>query len=210
MEKQAYELPKLPYGYGDLKPCMSEEQLRLHHDKHHAAYVKGANDLIEKLEKARKEDAELDMKSHLKALSFNLGGHMLHSLFWMNMAPEGRGGGLPAGSAADAVNGEFGSFDRFKKEFSQAANTVEGSGWAVLAVSPQSGRLTVLQIEKHNVNVVPSLKPVLVLDVWEHAYYLDFRNERAKFVDAFWKVVDWEEVEDRLGTADDESGGCIG
>jgi superoxide dismutase, Fe-Mn family len=210
MEKQAYELPKLAYGYGDLKPHISEEQLRLHHDKHHAAYVNGANDLLEKMENARKEGADLDMKSTLKALSFNIGGHVLHSLFWMNMAPEGRGGGAPGGRAADAISLEFGSIDRFKKEFTSAANSVEGSGWAVLALNSSSGRLVVMQVEKHNVNVIPSFKPILVLDVWEHAYYLDYRNERAKFVDAFWKVVNWGEVAGRLKAAENMGDECVG
>jgi superoxide dismutase, Fe-Mn family len=210
MERKAYELPKLPYGYGDLKPHMSEEQLRLHHDKHHAAYVKGANDLLEKMDTARKDDAEPDMKSTLKALSFNMGGHILHSLFWANMAPEGRGGGEPGGRAADAISSEFGSIERFRKEFALAANSAEGSGWAALAYHQQSGRLMVMQIEKHNVNVIPSYKLILVLDVWEHAYYLDYKNERAKFVDAFWHVVNWGEVDERLRAADNVGDECIG
>jgi superoxide dismutase, Fe-Mn family len=194
MEKKAYELPDLPYGYGDLKPHMSEEQLRLHHDKHHAAYVKGANDLIEKLQKARKDDAELDMKSTLKALSFNIDGHMLHSRFWKSMAPSGKGGGKPGGALGDLVDEEFGSFERFKKEFSQAAVGVEGSGWAALTLCRKTGRPLIMQVEKHNANLYIGCKAIMVLDVWEHAYYLDYKNDRAKFVEAFWNLVNWDEV----------------
>jgi len=193
-----YELPPLPYGYGGLAPHISEEQLRIHHDKHHAGYVKGANTILEQLDKARKEDAELDMKSTFKSLSFNIGGHLLHSLFWKNMAPPGKGG-QPGGKLADAINGEFGSFERFKKEFSQAAVSVEGSGWAALAFCGQTERPVIMQIEKHNTNVYPQFKILLVLDAWEHAYYLDYKNERAKFIEAFWNIVDWDEVGKRLG-----------
>lgn len=194
MERRAYELPSLTYGYGDLRPYISEEQLRIHHDKHHAAYVKGANDMIERLEKARVEDAELDMKSHLKALSFNIDGHVLHSRFWRSMAPSGKGGGKPGGKIGDLVDGEFGSFERFKKEFSQAANSVEGSGWAALALCRSTGRLLIMQVEKHNVNLYLGCRILMVVDVWEHAYYLDYKNERGRFTDAFWSIVDWDEA----------------
>jgi Fe-Mn family superoxide dismutase len=197
MEK-FYVLPELAYGYGDLAPHISEEQLRLHHDKHHAAYVKGANSILEKLEKSRKEDTELDIKSALKSLSFNIGGHLLHSLFWKNMAPPGKGGGKPGGVLADALEKEFGSFERFRKEFSSAALSVEGSGWAALAFCRQTNRPLIMQVEKHNVNVYPQFRILMALDLWEHAYYLDYRNERAKFIDAFWNIVNWDEVNKRL------------
>ena len=201
MEKKLYELPDLPYDYGALAPHMSEEVLKIHHDKHHAGYVKGANGILEKLDKARKEDSDLDMKSTLKALSFNIGGHVLHSLFWENMAPEGKGGGTPGGTLGDALNKEFGSFDRFKKEFTQASVSAEGSGWGALAFCRKTGRPIVMQIEKHNVHVYPQFKILMVLDVWEHAYYLDYKNERGKFVNAFWNVVNWETVNRRLEEA---------
>jgi len=193
-----YVLPKLPYANNALAPYISEQQLMLHHDKHHLAYVNGANDILQKLDKARKEGAELDMKATLKALSFNIGGHILHSLFWDNMAPAGKGGGVPSGALADAINKEFGSFERFKKEFTQAAVSVEGSGWAVLSFCRKTNRPMIMQIEKHNVNVYPMFKILLVLDIWEHAYYLDYRNERAKFIEAFWNIVNWEEAGRRL------------
>ncbi len=194
MEKK-YELPKLPYGYGDLAPCMSEEQLRLHHDKHHQTYVNGANAIMEKLERARKNGTDLDMKATLKELSFHLGGHKLHSIFWQNMAPAGRGGGgKPAGALGDAINTDFGSFERFKKEFTQAAVSVEGSGWAILTYCDGTSRLAVIQIEKHNMNFPVGYPILMVLDVWEHAYYVDYKNDRAKFVEGFWNVVNWDMV----------------
>lgn len=194
-----YILPQLPYGYKDLEPYISEEQLRLHHDKHHQAYVDGANALLEKLDKAREEGVDLDIKSVLKSLSFNIGGHLLHSLFWNNLTPVKKGGGgKPKGQIGEFIKEEFGSFERFKKEFSEAAKSVEGSGWAALAYCQQTKRPIVMQIEKHNINVYPMFNVVLVLDVWEHAYYLDYKNKRVDFIDAFWNIINWAEVSKRL------------
>jgi Fe-Mn family superoxide dismutase len=199
MEKiKSFTLPKLPYDYNALAPYISEQQLKLHHDKHHQAYVNSANAAFEKLDKARSENAEIDMKATLKELSFNVGGHILHSIFWDNMAPAGKGGGKPGGAVADMIDMGFGSFERFKKEFTTAATSVEGSGWAALAVHPCIGRPLIMQIEKHNVNVYPSFKILMVLDVWEHAYYVDYKNERAKFVEAFWNIVNWDYVNKTL------------
>jgi len=199
MEKRKfYVLPELPFGYRDLEPHISEKQIRIHHEKHHQGYVNGANAILQKLDKARKGGADLDIKSTLKALSFNIGGHILHSLFWPNLAPAGKGGGKPGGALGDAIEKEFGSFERFKKEFSQAAVSVEGSGWATLSFCRQTNRPIIMQIEKHNTNVYPMFKILMVLDVWEHAYYLDYKNERAKFVDAFWSIVNWDKVNKRL------------
>jgi Fe-Mn family superoxide dismutase len=193
-----YVLPKLAYDYKDLMPHMSEEQLRIHHSKHHQAYVNGANTILQKLDKARSENADLDMKSTLKELSFNIGGHFLHSLFWGNLSPPSKGGGKPGGVLGGALDKEFGSFERFKKEFTQAAVSVEGSGWAALTLCKQTGRPMIMQIEKHNTNVYPTFRILMVLDVFEHAYYIDYKNERAKFVDAFWNIVKWDEVNKRL------------
>ena len=194
-----YSLPKLPYDYKALAPAMSEEQLTLHHTKHHNAYVTGANALLQKFDAARKENADLDMKAALKELSFHVGGFRLHNLFWGNLAPAGKGGGgIPKGELAQALDAEFGKFDRFKKEFTQAAASVEGSGWAALSYCGMTGRPIILQIEKHNVNVVPGFTILMVLDVWEHAYYLDYKNDRPKFIDVFWSIVNWDEVNKRL------------
>jgi len=193
-----YSLPKLLYGYKDLEPYISEEQLRIHHEKHHQAYVTGANTILEKLDKARKEGTDLDVKATLKELSFNIGGHLLHSLFWANLAPAGKGGGTPSGVLGDAIDREFGSFERLKKEFTLAATSVEGSGWAALTFCKQTNRPIIMQIEKHNVNIYPTFAILLDLDVWEHAYYLDYKNLRPKFVEAFWNIVNWDEVNKRL------------
>lgn len=200
--KKMYTLPPLPYGYGDLAPAISEEQLRLHHDKHHNAYVVGANAVLEKLEAARKGGAEIDMKATLKEFSFHIGGHTLHSIFWKNMAPAGKGGGgAPSGALGQAIDAEFGSFERFKKEFSTAASSAEGSGWAALSLCRMTGRPIIMQIEKHNVNVYPGCAILMVLDVWEHAYYLDYKNDRGKFVENFWQVVNWDAVSKRFEAA---------
>ena len=191
---KSFSLPKLPYAYNALAPYMSEQQLTIHHDKHHQAYVNGANAIFEKLEKARKENVDLDIKSTLKELSFHIGGHLLHSTFWDCMAPPGKGGGKPGGAIADVLTKEFGSFERFKMEFSKAATSVEGSGWAALVIHPCVDRPLIMQIEKHNLNLYPAFRLLMVLDLWEHAYYIDYKNDRAKFVEGFWNVVNWEYV----------------
>jgi Fe-Mn family superoxide dismutase len=193
--EKLYTLPKLPYDYAALEPYISKEQLTLHHMKHHQAYVTSANAIFEKLDKARKEKADLDIKATLKELSFHVGGYRLHNTFWENLAPAGKGGGgAPKGELAKAIDAEFGSFERFKKEFTQAALSVEGSGWAVLSASTMTHHLLINQIEKHNVNVYPGFRILLVLDVWEHAYYVDYKNDRAKYIEVFWNLVNWEEV----------------
>jgi Fe-Mn family superoxide dismutase len=193
-----YTLPQLSYGYDQLQPYISKEQLTLHHQKHHQAYVNGANAILERLDKARKEGTDFDVKATLKEMSFHIGGHLLHSLFWANLAPSDKGGGKPAGTLGTAIEKEFGTFERFKKEFSLAATSVEGSGWAALSFCRQTSRPIIMQIEKHNANVYPMFTILMVIDVWEHAYYLDYKNERAKFVDAFWNIVNWNEVNKRL------------
>ena len=198
----AYVLPKLPYDYNGLEPYISEQQLTIHHDKHHLTYVNAANAAFKKLEEARKNKAEIDVKAMLKELSFNIGGHQLHSIFWPTMAPSGKGGGgEPTGKLAEAINDTFGSFAQFKAEFSKAAATTEGSGWAALAIDVKTKQLAIMQIEKHNVNVYTGFYIVMVLDVWEHAYYLDYKNERPKFVEAFWNIVNWEQINKRFEEA---------
>ena len=198
-KKKFYSLPKLPYEYLALAPYISEEQLKLHHQKHHQAYVNGANIIFEKLDKARKENTDLDMKATLKELSFHIGGFKLHNLFWENMAPAGKGGGgAPGGELAKVINGEFSNFERFKKEFTQAATSAEGSGWSVLTFCRKTERPLLMQVEKHNMNLMPGFEILMVLDVWEHAYYLDYRNDRAKFVETFWNLVNWNAIAQRL------------
>jgi Fe-Mn family superoxide dismutase len=199
MEK--YKLPDLLYGYKDLEPYMSKEVLTLHHDKHHAGYVNTANTLLDKIQDARKNNAELDHKSILKSLSFNVGGHILHEIFWKVMAPFESGKNKPGGEVLKAIEKEFGSWERFKTEFSETAKSVEGSGWAILAFHKEhgeNGALSIIQVEKHNVNFYPDQTILLCLDVWEHAYYLDYKNDRAKFVENWWNIVNWQEVEKRF------------
>jgi Fe-Mn family superoxide dismutase len=202
MDAKLYALPKLNYDLKALAPHISEAQLTLHYQKHHQAYVTGANALFEKIDKARKDGTDLDMKATLKELSFHVGGHRLHTRFWGNLAPVGKGGGgEPRGALAKAISGDYGSFGRFKKEFTQTALSVEGSGWAALTLSRTTKRLLPVQIEKHNINVPPGSPILMVLDVWEHAYYLDYKNDRAKFVEAFWNIVNWDEVNHRYEAA---------
>jgi Fe-Mn family superoxide dismutase len=200
-QNKLYALPKLPYDYADLEPYMSKEQLTIHHDKHHQAYVNGANAILQRLDKARKENTDVDVKSTLKELSWNIGGHILHSLYWGNLAPPAKAGGKAGGTLGDWLEKEFGSFERFKKEFTSAATSVEGSGWAALTKCSQTNRPIIMQIEKHNTNVYPGYRILMVLDVFEHAYYIDYKNDRAKFVEAFWNIVNWNEVGKRLEAA---------
>lgn len=197
-DKKFYVLPELSYDYKDLQPHISEEQLRIHHTKHHQAYVDGANALLEKFDDAREKNEDIDIKATAKELSFHVGGFLLHKLFWDNIGPSDSCGGEPSGKLAEYIKKDFGSFERFKKEFSQAAISVEGSGWAALTLCRGTDRLFIMQIEKHNVNVIPNFRILMVLDVWEHAYYLDYKNVRPDFVEAFWNIVNWQEVNKRL------------
>lgn len=195
MEK--YTLPVLSYGYNDLEPVMSENQLMIHHQKHHQAYINGCNNLIEKLDKARKENTDIDLKASSKEFSFQIGGHVLHSLFWNNLAPISKREEV-TGKLKEKIIEDFGSIERFKKEFNATALSVEGSGWAALVFEKTLQKLMVMQIEKHNVNIFPNSKIIMVLDMFEHAYYIDYKNDKAKYVEEFWKIVNWEEVEKRF------------
>ncbi|MBI2054046.1 MAG: superoxide dismutase [Candidatus Staskawiczbacteria bacterium] len=196
--EQVYKLPELDYDYNGLEPYISEEIMTLHHQKHHKSYVDNANILLDKISLARKNNEDLDVKSILKSLSFNVAGHVLHSIFWKTMAPANSEKNEPGGSILEKIEKEFGSFDRFKKEFSQAAVSVEGSGWAVLTYDKTNDKLLLMQVEKHNLNFYPEHKILLLLDVWEHSYYLDYKSDRPAFVEAFWNIINWLEVEKRL------------
>jgi superoxide dismutase, Fe-Mn family len=200
MEKgKLFELPELNFSMADLAPFLSEEQLTIHYEKHHRAYVSGANAILEKIAKARSENLELDIRAISKELSFQISGHVLHSLFWRNLAPAGQGGGgEPNGILGEIILKQYGSFERFKKEFTQGAVSVEGSGWMAVIYCGQTGRILPMQIEKHNINVIPGHKFIIVLDVFEHAYYIDYKNDRAKYVAAFWNNINWAEAEKRL------------
>jgi Fe-Mn family superoxide dismutase len=194
-----YTLPGLRYDYGALEPHISGRIMELHHDKHHAAYVKGANTTIEKLEAARAKDDLSSLASLEKALAFHLSGHVLHSLFWQNLAP--KAGGRPSGALADAINEHFGGFDKLKKQLTEAAGTIMGSGWAALMWEPLSKRLITAQIYDHQSNVNQAGIPLMVLDAWEHAFYLQYENRKTEFFEAVWNVWNWEDVTKRFDAA---------
>jgi Fe-Mn family superoxide dismutase len=196
---KTYSLPPLPYKNNALEPYISEQIMTLHHDKHHQAYVNGANAALDKLEKARAGALQVDVRAVLRDLSFNIDGHKLHSIFWPNMASPGKGGGTPGGKLADRITKDFGGFDKFKAQFSDACKTVEGSGWALLLYDPEIDSLVITQIEKQNFMHLAGLPILLGADQWEHAYYLQYLNDRAKYVDAWWNVVNWSDVDARLG-----------
>ncbi len=191
-----HRLPPLPYAYDALEPYIDEKTMRIHHDIHHQSYVDGLNKAEKKLEEARKSgDFEL-VKHWKRELAFNGAGHYLHTIFWNIMNP--RGGGEPGGELAQQIKNYFGSFDRFKKQFTEAADKVEGGGWAILVWSPRSHRLEILQAEKHQNLSQWDVVPLLTLDVWEHAYYLKHQNKRKDYINDWWKVVYWPEVADRF------------
>ena len=189
-------LPDLPYAYEALEPFLSAETLHLHHDKHHATYVKTYNETEEKLAKAREAGDFATIRALCDALAFNYSGALLHSLFWKNMKPGG--GGEPTGELAAQIATDFGSFETFKAEMIAAANAVQGSGWAILVWQHCAKKLEILQAEKHQNLAEWGAKPLLVLDVWEHAYYLQYQNRRPDFTKAFFDVVNWDDVAERL------------
>ena len=191
-----YLLPELAYDPGALEPHLSGQIVELHHSKHHAAYVKGANTALDKLAEARAAGNFDSLVGLEKSLAFNLGGHVLHSMYWANLSPDG--GDKPTGDLAAAIDEHFGSFDAFKKQLTQSAATVQGSGWGALSWEPLGERLFIEQIYDHQGNVGQGGTPLLVIDAWEHAYYLQYRNDRASYVDAIWNVIDWSDVADRF------------
>jgi len=198
---EEYTLPNLPYAYNALEPYIDEATMRLHHGKHHAAYVAGFNAALKKLEDARAKGDFASVQALSKAAAFHGSGHTMHALFWQATCPPSQSK-VPAGGALfDALARDFGSLDAFKKHFSEAAKAVEGSGWAVLAYEPFGRRLLVLQAENHHKLTVQGSVPLLVLDVWEHAYYLKYQNRRAEYVDNFWNIVNWQEAEKRFLSA---------
>jgi superoxide dismutase, Fe-Mn family len=194
-----YALPDLEYDYGALEPHISGQIMELHHDKHHAAYVKKANETLEKLDEARAKADYTRIAGLEKALAFNLSGHMLHSVFWKNMMP--KGGGRPDGSIAQAIIKDFGSFDGFQKQMNEVAGSIMGSGWGALVYEPMAGRLLTCQIYDHQSNLAQGGVPLLVMDAWEHAYYLQYKTDKAKFFDAVWNLWDWDDVRERYEAA---------
>lgn len=196
-----YELPPLPYAYDALEPHIDEQTMRLHHDKHHLSYVNGLNSALEKLAAARQAGDFALVKHWSREAAFHGSGHLLHSIFWPNMAPAGSGPSAPQGDLGAQITKDFGSVDAFKAHFTAAAGAVEGSGWALLAWEPNAGQLVVLTAEKHQNLTQWGVVPLLVLDVWEHAYYLKYQNNRGAYVNAWWNVVNWADVAERFAAA---------
>jgi Fe-Mn family superoxide dismutase len=200
IRKMAHELPPLPYDYNALEPHYDEQTLRLHHDLHHAAYVKGLNAAEEKLAAMLKSGDYAAVKPVCKELAFHGSGHILHSIFWTNIKPGG--GGEPQGELAKAINRAFGGYEAFKAVFLAAANAVEGSGWGILSYRSLDNALVMLQAEKHENLTQWGVQPILALDVWEHAYYLKYQNRRPEWTKAFMEnLVNWEDVAERLAAA---------
>jgi Fe-Mn family superoxide dismutase len=194
-----YVLPDLGYDYSSLEPHYSARMLELHHDKHHKAYVDGVNAALDKLTAARATDDLTTIVGLEKTLAFNLSGHVLHTMLWKNLSPAG--GDRPTGELAAAINEHFGSFDAFRKQLSSSAATVQGSGWGALTWEPLGERLFIEQIYDHQGNVGQGGVPLLVIDAWEHAYYLQYENRRPDYVDAIWNVIDWTDVAARFAAA---------
>jgi len=191
-----YTLPDLPYDYGALEPHVSGRIMELHHDKHHRAYVDGANRTIDELLEARRRGdfATLPFLEH--QLAFNVSGHVLHSIFWQNLSPEG--GGEPTGTLGAAVARDFGDLDALKKQMEHAAASITGSGWAALVFDPILRRLGTTQVHDHQSQVTMGSLPLLVFDAWEHAYYLQYLNDKQRFFSSLWNIVDWDDVARRF------------
>jgi Fe-Mn family superoxide dismutase len=202
-----YTLPDLTYDYAALEPHISGRIMELHHSKHHQAYVTGANTALEKLEEARDKGDLAAVNLHEKNLAFNLGGHVNHSAFWTNLSPEG--GGEPTGEIASAIAENFGSFEKFKAHFSAVAAGVQGSGWAILAWDSIGQKLIIVQLYDQQSNIALGLVPIVLLDCWEHAYYLDYQNVRADYIAAWWNVINWADAEQRLARAKSQTAGLI-
>jgi len=202
-----YSLPDLPYDYAALEPHISGRIMELHHDKHHAAYVAGANTALEKLAAARAADDFAAVNLHEKNLAFNLGGHVNHSVFWQNLSPEG--GDKPTGELGAAIDEFFGSFEGFQKHFAANALGIQGSGWSILAWDSIGQKLVIVQLYDQQSNIALGLVPVVVLDMWEHAFYLDYVNVKADYVKAWWNIVNWADAAARFDRARTQTAGLI-
>ena len=202
-----YSLPELPYDYSALEPHISATITELHHDKHHATYVAGANTALEKLAEARDANDFTNVNKLEKDLAFNLGGHVNHTIWWNNLSPDG--GDKPTGELESAVDEYFGSFDKFQAHFAAAALGVQGSGWAALTWDTLGQRINIQQFFDQQGNFPAGTVPLLLLDVWEHAYYLDYKNVRADYVKAFWNIVNWADVQARFEVARKQTNGLL-
>ena len=194
-----YKLPDLPYDFGALEPHVSGKIMELHHGKHHAAYVNGANAALERLDEARTKEQFDRIPALERSLAFNLSGHILHSIFWRNLSPQG--GGEPERELKTALERDFGGFAAFKRQFNEVAGSIMGSGWAALVWEPLGARLLITQIYDHQSNLSQGGVPLLVLDAWEHAYYLQYQNRKAEFFGACGNVFNWPDVARRFEIA---------
>jgi len=202
-----YTLPDLPYDFAALEPYISGTIMELHHDKHHQAYVTGINTAIDKLAEARDTESYAAIGTLEKNVAFHLGGHINHSVFWPNMSPDG--GDKPTGELAAAIDEYFGSFDKFRAQFDANALAIQGSGWSILAWDTIAQRPFVIQLFDQQSNIPASLVPLLMLDMWEHAYYLDYKNDKATFVKQWWNVVNWADVQERFERAKSQTQGLV-
>ena len=191
-----HELPPLPYEYNALEPHIDEQTMRLHHDKHHLAYVNGLNNAEAKLAEAREKNDFALVKHWSREAAFHGAGHFLHCIFWENMSP--KGGGKPTGTLLEAIERKFKSFDSFIAQFKAAGAAVEASGWVMLVKKNTTDQLEILTAEKHQNLTQWVVTPLLVLDVWEHAYYLKYQNNRAAYIEAFLNVINWADVAKRM------------
>jgi Fe-Mn family superoxide dismutase len=203
MEQDIYVLPDLAYDAAALEPHISGRIMQLHHDKHHAAYVNGANTALAKLHEIREKGDFTALSMLEKNLAFNVSGHVLHSLFWTNLSPDG--GGEPTGALAELIDATFGGFPAFRQQMTEAAGTIQGSGWALASWEPVAGRLVVQQVYDHQGNHGQGTIPLLALDAWEHAFYLQYENRKADYLTAVWNVVSWNDVAERLAQARDST-----
>jgi superoxide dismutase, Fe-Mn family len=203
----AYTLPDLPYDYGALEPHISGEIMQLHHDKHHNTYVTALNEVLEKLAAAREKGDFGAIVGMEKTLSFNLGGHLNHTVFWKNLSPDG--GDKPDGELAAAINESFGSFDGFQAHFTSAATTIQGSGWAILAWDTLGQSLHIVQLYDQQANVPVCMVPIVMVDMWEHAFYLQYKNVKPDYVKAWWNVVNWADAAARFEAARTQTRGLI-
>ena len=202
-----YVLPDLTYDYGALEPSISGKIMELHHDKHHLAYVNGANLALEALEEAREKNDLTWVNKLQKDLAFNLAGHVNHTVFWRNMSPEG--GDKPVGELAAAIDEFFGSYDAFRAHFTAAALGIQGSGWAILAWDILGSKLIIEQLYDHQGNLAAGSIPLLMLDMWEHAFYLDYQNVKGEYVKAFWNIVSWPDIQARFEAARTKTEGLL-
>ena len=194
-----YTLPDLPYDYGALAPHIAPEIMELHHSKHHNTYVQGLNGTLDKLAEARDKNDFGAIVGLEKTLAFNLGGHVNHSAFWKNLSPEG--GDKPTGELAAAIDNDFGSFDAFQAHFTAAATTIQGSGWAILGWDHLGQRLLVHQLYDQQSQLPAGQTPIVLLDMWEHAFYLQYKNVKPDYVKAWWNVVNWADAAERFTAA---------